>query len=86
MADASDIAEEDEFLRFQRPCQVCRHLVGIGNPATTPQRLAGGPLSAVAFELSVLAMMGVVLIPLGLWVFGRIERWAKQTGRLKRTG
>src|SRR5881396_609226 len=64
----------------------CRHLVGIGNPATTPQRLAGGPLSAVAFELSVLAMMGVVLIPLGLWVFGRVERWAKHTGRLKRTG
>src|SRR5439155_1257994 len=62
----------------------CRHLVGIGNPATTPQRLAGGPLSAVAFELSVLAMMGVVLIPLGLWVFGRVERWAKHTGRLKR--
>jgi len=64
----------------------CRHLVGIGNPATTPHRLAGGPLSAVAFELSVLAMMGVVLIPLGLWVFGRVERWAKYTGRLKRTG
>jgi len=27
-----------------------------------------------------------VLIPLGLWVFGRVERWAKHTGRLKRTG
>src|SRR5438046_89245 len=68
------------------PVSRLRHLVGIGNPATTPQRLAGGPLSAVAFELSVLAMMGVVLIPLGLWVFGRVERWAKHTGRLKRTG
>jgi len=27
-----------------------------------------------------------VLIPLGLFVFGRVERWAKRTGRLKRTG
>jgi len=30
--------------------------------------------------------MGFVLIPLGLFVFGRVERWAKRTGRLKRTG
>jgi ABC-2 type transport system permease protein len=64
----------------------CRKLVGIGNPASTSEHLAGAPLSAVASELMVLALMGVVLIPSGLWVFGRVERWAKHTGKLKRTG
>jgi ABC-2 type transport system permease protein len=64
----------------------CRRLVGVGDPATTPQRLAGASLSAVLPELFVLVAMGAALIPLGLWVFGRVERWAKHTGRLKRTG
>lgn len=64
----------------------CRKLVGIGNPASTQEHLAGAPLSSVTFELLVLVLMGVVLIPLGLWVFGRAERWAKHTGKLKRTG
>jgi ABC-2 type transport system permease protein len=64
----------------------CRKLVGVGDSATTPQRLAGAPLSAVTFELAVLLVMGAVLVPLGLWVFGRVERWAKYTGRLKHTG
>ncbi len=64
----------------------CRKLVGIGDPATTPERLAGAPLSAVTGELAILVAMGFVLVPLGLWVFGRVERWAKHTGRLKRTG
>ncbi|MDT4965875.1 MAG: type transport system permease protein [Acidobacteriota bacterium] len=64
----------------------CRKLVGIGNPASTPELLAGAPLSAVTYELGVLAVMGAVLIPSGLWVFGRVERWAKHTGKLKRTG
>jgi ABC-2 type transport system permease protein len=30
--------------------------------------------------------MGVVLIPTGLWLFGRAERYAKRTGKLKRVG
>ena len=64
----------------------CRKLIGVGDPATTPQRLAGAPLSGVRSELLVLVAMGVVLVPLGLWIFGRVERWAKHTGRLKRTG
>lgn len=64
----------------------CRKLVGIGNPASTAEHLAGAPLSSVMFELAVLVLMGAVLIPLGLWVFGRAERWAKHTGKLKRTG
>lgn len=64
----------------------CRRLVGVGNPASTRERLAGAPLSAVTFELLTLLLMGVLLIPLGLLVFGRIEQWAKHTGKLKRTG
>jgi ABC-2 type transport system permease protein len=33
-----------------------------------------------------LLVMGAVLIPLGLWAFGRAERYAKRTGKLKRVG
>jgi ABC-2 type transport system permease protein len=33
-----------------------------------------------------LAVMGTVLIPVGLWAFGRAERYAKRTGKLKRVG
>ncbi|HKR01805.1 MAG TPA: ABC transporter permease [Pyrinomonadaceae bacterium] len=64
----------------------CRKLVGVGSPASTREHLAGAGLSQVTTELLVLVLMGVLLIPLGLWVFGRAERWAKQTGKLKRTG
>ncbi len=64
----------------------CRKLIGVGNPASTPGHLAGAPLSAVTHELLVLALMGAFIMPLGLWVFGRIETWAKRAGKLKRTG
>jgi ABC-2 type transport system permease protein len=60
-----------------------RKLIGIGDAG---QLTAGAPLSACVYELSVLALMGLVLIPLGLFVFGRVEQWAKRTGKLKRTG
>jgi ABC-2 type transport system permease protein len=33
-----------------------------------------------------LAIMGVVLIPLGLFIFLRVEIYCKKTGRLKRSG
>ncbi|HFD40191.1 MAG TPA: ABC transporter permease [Anaerolineae bacterium] len=33
-----------------------------------------------------LLLMGLVLIPLGVFVFGQAERYAKRTGRLKRNG
>jgi ABC-2 type transport system permease protein len=33
-----------------------------------------------------LIVMGVVLIPAGVWAFGRAERYAKRTGKLKRVG
>ncbi|HJQ32143.1 MAG TPA: ABC transporter permease [Pyrinomonadaceae bacterium] len=47
---------------------------------------AGAPLSSCVYELTVLTLMGVVMIPLGLYVFHLVERWAKRTGKLKRTG
>jgi ABC-2 type transport system permease protein len=60
-----------------------RKLMGVGQGAELE---AGAPLSACAFELTVLTLMGVVMIPSGLYVFGLVERWAKRTGKLKRTG
>jgi ABC-2 type transport system permease protein len=63
-----------------------RKLIGIGEGASAPAQGAGVPLSAVTYELAVLLLMGVVMIPLGLYVFGLVERWAKRTGKLKRTG
>ena len=61
----------------------CLKLVGIG-PGS--EMVAGAPLAAVLPELLVLALMGLVMVPLGLYVFSRVERWAKRTGKLKRTG
>ncbi|HEV2707996.1 MAG TPA: hypothetical protein VGV59_18905, partial [Pyrinomonadaceae bacterium] len=57
---------------------------GVG--AGGSEMLAGAPLSAVVPELLVLTLMGVIMIPLGLLVFGWVEAWAKRTGKLKRTG
>src|SRR5690349_6360963 len=64
----------------------CRKLFGVGDPNSTAQYLSGAPLSAVSHELLVLALMGAILLPLGLLVFVRMEAWAKKTGKLKRTG
>jgi ABC-2 type transport system permease protein len=33
-----------------------------------------------------LVIMGALLIPAGVWLFGRAERYAKRTGKLKRVG
>ena len=33
-----------------------------------------------------LLIMGAVCVPLGIWIFGQGERFAKRTGRLKRSG
>jgi ABC-2 type transport system permease protein len=64
----------------------CRKLFGVGMSGSTAEHLAGAPLSAVSRELLVLALMGAVLLPLGLWIFVRVEAWAKRAGKLKRTG
>ena len=42
-----------------------------------------GPLLGDVWPL---ALMGVVLIPTGIWIFGIAERYAKRTGKLKRVG
>jgi ABC-2 type transport system permease protein len=47
----------------------------------------GAPVaSMVGGHLLPLAVMAVVFIPLGVFVFGRAERYAKRTGKLKRVG
>jgi ABC-2 type transport system permease protein len=46
----------------------------------------GKPVTELWHDVWPLAVMGVVLIPLGVWVFGRAERYAKRTGKLKRVG
>jgi ABC-2 type transport system permease protein len=66
--------------------EASRKLLGIQHPDSAPGHLVGAPLGAVLPELVVLLLMGVAFIPLGLWVFGLAERWAKRTGKLKRTG
>ena len=48
--------------------------------------LDGAGPSAVAGDLAILAAMGALLIPGGLLVFRAAERYAKRTGRLKRSG
>jgi len=61
-----------------------RKLLGVD--AMAGDRLQGAPISAVLPELAALLLMGVVLVPAGLWIFGRVEHWAKRSGKLKRTG
>ncbi len=64
----------------------CRKLFGVDDSSSTAEHLAGAPLSAVSYELLILALMGAIILPLGLMVFMRVEAWAKKTGKLKRTG
>jgi ABC-2 type transport system permease protein len=64
----------------------CRKLIGVTSPDAASGKFIGSSLSSVTSELITMTLMGVVMIPLGLWVFGRVENWAKRTGKLKRTG
>jgi len=48
--------------------------------------LDGAPLTSLWSSIWPLLIMGAVCIPLGLWVFHLGERYAKRTGRLKRSG
>jgi ABC-2 type transport system permease protein len=64
----------------------CRKLIGVTAPDAATGKFIGAPLSSVTTELLIMTLMGIVMIPLGLWVFGRVENWAKRTGKLKRTG
>ena len=46
----------------------------------------GAGVGSVWVDIWPLIVIGIVSIPLGLWVFGRGERYAKQHGKLKRSG
>ncbi len=46
----------------------------------------GASIGDLLYDVWPLLIMAVVFIPLGLWAFGRAERYAKRTGRLKRVG
>jgi ABC-2 type transport system permease protein len=48
--------------------------------------IEGAPITTMGGFLLPLAIMAVVFIPLGVFVFGRAERYAKRTGKLKRVG
>ena len=48
--------------------------------------LEGAPLSALWGDIWPLLVIGVVSVPLGLWVFSRGELYAKKHGKLKRSG
>ncbi|MHB8572740.1 MAG: ABC transporter permease [Candidatus Dormibacteria bacterium] len=67
-------------------------LAGIASPLTytldgmRAALLHGAPLSSLGGTLAILVAMGMVLVPAGLWTFGRAERRAKRLGLLKRNG
>ncbi len=46
----------------------------------------GTPVTELLHDVWPLIVMGFVFIPFGLWAFGRAERYAKRTGKLKRVG
>ncbi len=48
--------------------------------------IEGAPVTALLGDVWPLIVMGIVLIPFGLWAFSRAERYAKRTGKLKRVG
>lgn len=48
--------------------------------------LEGAPPGAIGGDLLILALMGGALVPGGLLVFRTAERYARRTGRLKRSG
>ncbi|MCL6580415.1 MAG: ABC transporter permease [Firmicutes bacterium] len=48
--------------------------------------LDGATFAQLLPDIALLTGIGVVLVPLGLWVFGQGERYAMRTGKLKRSG
>jgi ABC-2 type transport system permease protein len=48
--------------------------------------LEGAGVGALWSEIWPLIVIGIVSIPLGLWIFQRGERYAKKHGKLKRSG
>ena len=48
--------------------------------------LDGAALTSLWSDIWPLLVIGVISIPLGLWIFSRGERYAKRHGKLKRSG
>jgi ABC-2 type transport system permease protein len=48
--------------------------------------IEGTPVTDLLNLVWPLIVMAVVFIPLGIWTFGKAERYAKRTGKLKRVG
>ncbi len=48
--------------------------------------IEGTPVTELTEDIVPLIVMGFVFIPFGLWAFGKAERYAKRTGKLKRVG
>lgn len=48
--------------------------------------IEGAAVTDLVHDVIPLIVMGIVFIPFGLWAFGKAERYAKRTGKLKRVG
>lgn len=48
--------------------------------------LNGAPTSSLGQYVLPILVLGVISLPIGIWVFNLAERYAKRTGRLKRSG
>ncbi len=48
--------------------------------------LDGQGITHLGGTLVPLLLIGLISIPIGMWVFGIVERYAKRTGKLKRSG
>ena len=48
--------------------------------------IEGQGLLEVADTLGILALFGVIMVPMSLWAFNWAEAYAKRTGKLKRMG
>ena len=51
-----------------------------------PGSIDGAGVADLGRDVWPLVVLGIVLIPFWLWAFGRAERYAKRTGKLKRVG
>ncbi|MBF6591248.1 MAG: ABC transporter permease [Ktedonobacterales bacterium] len=47
---------------------------------------SGRGVSTLSGDIWPLLLSGIISVPLGLFIFGRAERYAKRTGKLKRNG
>jgi ABC-2 type transport system permease protein len=48
--------------------------------------LEGATLRQLWGQILPLLAMGIIAIPVGVFIFGRAEHYAKRTGKLKRSG